>query len=126
MKPMRNTTAKSTILQLLQDASVALAHAEILPKLAGICDRVTAYRVLDRLVAEGLAHKIVPTDGIVRYAACANCSHTQHIHNHIHFNCTKCKSVTCLEGVRPSYNLPNGYSIQDANFMLTGLCPSCH
>lgn len=122
---MRNTAAKTSILTILQQSTVALAHVEILAQVEGICDRVTAYRVLDRLVAEGLAHKIVPSDGIVRYAACSSCTHTDHIHNHIHFNCTKCKAVTCLEGIRPAYNMPQGYQITDANFMLTGLCPNC-
>lgn len=124
-KTGRTTVAKTEIDNLLSRSEVALSHSEIQEKLDGLCDRVTIYRVLDRLADEGVIHKIVNVDGVIRYAACQSCNKTKHIHNHIHFNCEKCKSVTCLEGVRPEYTLPKGYQINDANFMLTGICPNC-
>lgn len=120
----RNTVAKTRILDLVKNAPMALSHAEIKEQMEGVCDRVTIYRVLDRLVDEGMVHKIIPMDGVVRYAACQECS-TEHIHNHIHFSCDACHTVTCLEGVKPQYKLPEKYLVRDANFMLTGLCPEC-
>lgn len=125
MKKGRNTIAKQEITDLLKDSDTALSHAEIQEKLSGLCDRVTIYRVLDRLIVEGLAHKIVHIDGVIRYAACHSCTHTHHEHQHVHFNCEKCHAVTCLESIRPEYALPQGYEVHDANFMLTGICPNC-
>lgn len=124
MSNSRRTVAKAAILELVQNAQSALSHAEIKEKMEGICDRVTIYRVLDRLADEGSVHKIVPMDGVVRYAACQDCT-TRHIHNHIHFSCEQCQVVSCLEGVQPQYKLPERYLVHDANFMLTGLCPEC-
>lgn len=124
MKPARSTVAKTEIQQLIISSPVALSHIEIQKTLEGLCDRVTIYRVLDRLLEEGVIHKIVNTDGVVKYAGCHSCTEKHH-HNHIHFSCQKCKSVTCLEGVEPTYKLPKKYKVSEMNFTLSGLCPQC-
>ena len=90
----------------------------------GLCDRVTIYRVLERLVEEGIIHKIINLDGVVKYAGCHSCS-IKHNHNHIHFSCQKCKSVTCLDNVQPTFKLPKNYKVSEMNFTLSGLCPQC-
>ncbi|WP_199120089.1 Fur family transcriptional regulator [Pedobacter sp. ASV28] len=125
MKITRNTIAKTEIRNLINSSKVALSHAEIQQALNNICDRVTIYRVLDRLVEEGLVHKIVNVDGVIKYAECHECAGEHHHHNHIHFSCQKCKSVTCLEDVEPFFNLPKQYKVMEMNFTLSGLCPQC-
>jgi Fur family ferric uptake transcriptional regulator len=124
MKQARNTTAKTEIQELILSSKSALSHTEIQKQLIGLCDRVTIYRVLERLTDDGLIHKVVNVDGVVKYAGCHNCSE-KHNHNHIHFSCQKCKSVTCLEDVEPSFKLPKNYKVSEVNFTLSGLCPQC-
>jgi len=124
MKAVRNTNAKTEIQELITSSTVALSHGEIQKSLEGLCDRVTIYRVLERLLVEGVIHKIVNVDGVVKYAGCHSCS-VKHSHNHIHFSCQKCKSVTCLEDVEPSYKSPKNYKVSEMNFTLSGLCPQC-
>lgn len=124
MKTTRNTTAKSVILDLIVKSDVALSHAEIQTLTDGICDRVTIYRVLERLMKEDLIHKSVNLEGTIKYASCSHC-HGTHSHNHVHFSCQKCHSVTCLEDVEPAFKMPKNYQINEVNFTLTGLCPNC-
>jgi len=124
MKTSRSTVAKTEIQQLLANSEAALSHAEIQEKLNGLCDRVTIYRVLERLIQENAIHKIANTDGTLKYASCHSCSN-EHRHDHIHFSCEKCKTVTCLEQVEPTYRLPQAYTVKEANFTLTGICPQC-
>ena len=124
MKLTRNTAAKSEILDLITKSEVALSHAEIQVLTNGICDRVTIYRVLERLINEDLIHKAVNLDGTVKYASCSH-SHDNHSHNHVHFSCTSCNLVTCLDRVEPKFTLPQNYQIKEVNFTLTGLCPNC-
>lgn len=124
MKSTRNTNAKTHIQEIISNSQVALSHAEIQTLINGLCDRVTIYRVLERLVDEGLAHKVVNIDGIVKYAGCHSCS-VKHNHNHVHFSCQKCKSVTCLDDVEPTFKLPKKYKVTEMNFTLSGLCPQC-
>lgn len=125
MKQRRNTVAKSEVLSLLQHADVALSHSEIQKKLDGLCDRVTTYRILDRLLEEDTIHKISDVDGTVKYAICHECSPSKHHHNHIHFSCEKCHATTCLDAVEPVFHLPYGYQINEVNFTVSGICPNC-
>ncbi len=126
MKNTRNTTAKTAILEIIKNSEVALSHVEIQKLNQELCDRVTIYRILDRLVAEDVIHKIATPDGTIKYASCHHNHDThQHTHNHVHFSCEKCKLVTCLENVVPSFNVPDNYLIKEVNFTLTGLCPNC-
>ena len=126
MKTTRNTTSKTAILELISNSEVALSHIEIQKILNGLCDRVTIYRVLERLTNEDLVHKIATPEGTIKYAICnhkkENHSHT---HHHIHFNCVKCLSVTCLDNIEPSFNIPKNYKVNEVNFTLTGICPNC-
>lgn len=124
MKSTRKTPAKTEIQELIAKSSVALSHGEIQTAIDGLCDRVTIYRVLERLTAEGLIHRVVNVDGVVKFAGCHGCSE-KHSHNHIHFSCQKCKSVTCLDDVEPSFKLPKNYKVSEMNFTLSGLCPQC-
>lgn len=124
MRQSRNTVAKTKVLELLSHSEVALSHTEIESEIEIPVNRVTIYRILDRLIDEGIIHKIVNTDGAMKYALCHNCTMTHH-HNHVHFSCQKCKAVTCLEGVEPTFKLPSDYKIQEVNFTVSGLCPNC-
>lgn len=124
MTTSRNTTAKREIQELIVVSSVALSHSEIQKSLEGLCDRVTIYRILERLLVEGVIHKIVNIDGVVKYAGCNSCEE-KHSHNHIHFSCLKCKSVKCLKEVEPSFKLPKNYEVREMNFTLSGICPNC-
>lgn len=125
MKKSRNTVAKTRIINTITDSKTALSHSEIHELLDGFCDRVTIYRVLDRLIAEDLIHKIVTIDGTVKYAACHDCSSVEHHHNHIHFSCEQCHTVTCIEEVEPSFKLPEKYKVHNVNFTVSGVCPEC-
>ena len=124
MKSVRNTTAKTEIQELIANSSVTLSHTEIQSATDGLCDRVTIYRVLERLTDEGLIHKVVNVDGVVKYAGCHSCSE-KHNHNHIHFSCQKCKSVICLEDVQPSFTLPKKYKVSEVGFTLSWPFPQC-
>jgi Fur family ferric uptake transcriptional regulator len=125
MKGTRNTAAKSEILTLLTQSPVALAHSEIMTAVKDLCDRVTVYRILDRLIEEGHLHKIVQLDGVTKYAACKSCHDQNHRHDHVHFTCVQCESVVCLEQVEPVLRMPNGYKVFQTQFNVSGLCPVC-
>lgn len=125
MKPTRNTPAKNEILNLINASEKTLSHADIQLKLGDLCNRVTIYRVLERLEKEGKIHKFVNVDGVVNFAKCKNCA-GEHHHNHIHFSCEKCKNVTCIEHVVPEIELPENFIVHDYNFVVSGICASCN
>lgn len=125
MKQSRSTLSKTEILRVISESDSALSHSDIQLKLGDLCNRVTIYRVLERLEEEGKIHRIVNLNGVVNFALCKGCSDKHH-HNHLHFNCEKCKSVTCIENVIPEIKLPDNYSINQYNFIVSGLCDKCN
>ena len=123
----RVTSSRVQILSLLQAAHEPLSHTNIeellsknkLPKI----DRVTLYRVLDWLVDVGLAHKANNTRGVFCFsAAVPNIEHKQHMH----FRCTDCGSVLCLDApLPPPPKLPSGFRLSNIKFDISGECPDC-
>jgi Fur family transcriptional regulator, ferric uptake regulator len=125
MKTTRNTAARSAILELINQSSVALSQPAIQHKLNGLCDRVTIYRVLERLLDDGLIHKIVNVNGVVNYAACNSCNHNHsHDHEHIHFSCRIYSELICLDQVI-SFALPSGFKAEETFFTISGVCKNC-
>jgi Fur family ferric uptake transcriptional regulator len=126
-KLTRNTIARQRILELISSNDSAISHATLQEKLEGTCDRVTTYRVLERLVNESLVHRIVNINGVVNYAACKVCEHTEkHIHQHIHFSCVSCGTVQCITEKPIAIELPANYKATEYQLTVAGHCPECH
>lgn len=124
---MQKKVNKQAVLDILKQAEVAYSHQEIQAVLGDACNRVTTYRVLDKLLEEGKIHKIVDTNGVSKFASCHSCSETQHhTHNHIHFSCTQCNEVTCLENLKPTVEIPSSYTVSEMNIVLSGICSTCN
>jgi Fur family ferric uptake transcriptional regulator len=121
----RVTAARLAILQVLLDSPCALSHHDVEARIVAKgehFDRVTLYRVLEWLVAQGLAHKIAAEDRSWRFSAMLDENH-----EHPHFHCLNCGEVSCLDTVRPAFilGLPAGYTIQRAEITIHGTCPDC-
>jgi Fur family ferric uptake transcriptional regulator len=121
------TAGRVRVLDVLQTARQPLCHAELETQLAaGVeapIDRVTLYRVLDSLVACGLALKAVDTRGVFRFSAAG----TQRQHEgHVHFRCTDCGGVFCLKAAPPPPpKLPRGFRLAEVELDVRGVCANC-
>jgi Fur family ferric uptake transcriptional regulator len=122
----RNTKAKQAVLAEINRSTFALSQPELFERVKGICDRVTVYRILDRLVAENKIHRIVNIDGTLNYAACNQCdTHHSHAHDHLHFSCLECKKIECLSEQSVQVQLPNNYFVKELFLTISGICPTC-
>jgi len=103
-------------------ATQPMSHAEIEALLPDV-DRVTLYRVLDSLVAAGLALKAVDPRGVFRFSAAG----TRHRHEgHVHFRCTGCGGVFCLKAQPPAApRLPRGFRLGAVEMDVRGTCARC-
>jgi Fur family transcriptional regulator, ferric uptake regulator len=119
---LKVTPGRVRVLEMLLVAAQPLSHADI-EALLPDADRVTLYRILDSLVACGLALKAVDTRGIFRFSA----SGTQREHSgHVHFRCTDCGGVFCLKATPPPPpKLPRGFRLADVDYDVRGICASC-
>lgn len=121
----RVTTPRSAVLAALLAADHALTHHEVEEALAPVTpvDRVTVYRVLDRLVATGLAHRIPGEDRTWRFGATRRGPGGAHAH----FTCSGCGRTVCLEEteVPAAVKVPRGFVPQRIELTVQGLCAAC-
>jgi Fe2+ or Zn2+ uptake regulation protein len=121
----RNTNTKQMVMNVLFGSSSALSHEDIERQLSKKMNRVSIYRILQRFCDEGKVHKIFGENGKTYYALCNSCSSEQHNDNHLHFRCTKCETISCLDEPIVPPTLPQGYSISGITYFISGHCPNC-
>ncbi len=119
----RATAARVDVLATLTARGAALTHRELERALgARAPDRVTLYRVLEWLVAKGLAHRIAGAGGAARFSA-AELGHDAHAH----FQCRACGALVCLERMRTvrAPRLPAGFRAEGVELTVKGVCGRC-
>jgi Fur family ferric uptake transcriptional regulator len=117
------TPGRVRVLETLLASLQPMSHADI-EALLPDADRVTLYRVLDSLVNCGLAFRAVDTHGIFRFSASGERREHQ---GHVHFRCTDCGGVFCLEAAPPRPpKLPRGFLLSAAEYDVRGVCADCH
>jgi len=120
----RATPARIRVLELLSGAPVPLSHADIEAALGDASlDRVTLYRVLDWLVAAGLAVKRADERRVWRFTLGGGGAHG----GHVHFRCDACGRVFCLSAPAPTPPaMPAGFTLARAELDLSGRCAECN
>jgi len=88
-------------------------------------NKTTVYRILDKLMEDGIVHSFIGQDGLKWYAKCNSCSVDDHYDLHPHFQCNDCGDVECLPN---NVEIPRiqGYKVNSANILMAGLCANCH
>lgn len=89
-------------------------------------DRITLYRTIQTLEQRGIIHRAYSDKSETYYALCDHqCTSTDHFHDHVHFQCNVCDTVSCEDVPgRISIKLPD-FQIDKINIHLTGVCKSC-
>jgi len=123
---LRLTDCRKVVIAFLLDKNYAVAQPELEKSLQQF-DRVTLYRTLSTFLKNGIIHQVIDGLGATKYALCSpTCSQHQHKDEHIHFTCIRCGLTKCIESVViPTIELPKGYQLLDANFLVKGVCPNC-
>ena len=90
-------------------------------------DRVTLFRTLKTFEEHKIVHSIDDGAGSLKYAICndtCECDYPQDIH--VHFYCKNCDETQCLpKVVVPPMSLPIGFSAEEANVVVKGVCDKC-
>lgn len=125
-RKLKATPTRLDVLSVISDYNKAIPFSEIQHALHGF-DRVTLYRTLHALVDNGIIHKALIDEKETFFAMCSkNCTSDTHNHKHIHFKCSRCQAVTCVQTVNPiSLSIP-GHLIEDFEIEATGVCASCN
>jgi len=123
---LKKTGPRLKVLSMLSAKKVATSQPD-LERVMDDIDRVTLYRILSAFEEKGIIHKVFDLNGTANYAMCSPaCDEDHHHDEHLHFNCTACKSVYCLDDLHlPAITLPKGFKPQGFTLYATGLCPKC-
>lgn len=126
---LRKTEIRLKILNFFQQSEKAISQPELEKNFIKSADRVTLYRVLNAFEQKGIIHKIIDNNGLAQYALCnhSNCSEDHHQDDHIHFNCTVCGDLLCIDSVPiPEIKLPDEFIKNKIILNVEGVCKKCN
>ena len=87
-------------------------------------DRSSIFRALRLFAEHKLLHEIDDGLGQQKYCLC-RCEDSHHP-NHVHFSCIRCGQTYCFEDVKiPSVALPEGFLMDETEYVIKGICPHC-
>lgn len=122
---IRPTPNRILVARALTGATAPVALADLETMLDTV-DRSAIFRVLNLFKSVDLVHVIDDGSGSTKYELCRASHSCSPAHLHAHFHCSECGATICLHDTPvPRVNLPEGYSAQAVNFVVTGLCPRC-
>jgi Fur family ferric uptake transcriptional regulator len=123
---LKKTGPRLRVLSVMSSKNTATSQPD-LESLMHDVDRVTLYRILNVFEEKGIIHKVFDLNGTANYAICtSNCQEHNHQDEHLHFNCTLCNNVYCLNDLSlPAFSLPPGFRAESFTLYATGLCPKC-
>tara|TARA_B100000029_G_C16792242_1_gene673461 strand:- start:4 stop:417 length:414 start_codon:yes stop_codon:yes gene_type:complete len=122
---LKATRTRINLLIKMHKHGSAISHSVIQKQMRPI-DRVTLYRTLESLKKCGIIHKAFQDQNESYYAVCGKtCDKNHHQHEHVHFKCTKCNTITCEELSKTvNISLPN-YQIEKISINVEGICKVC-
>jgi len=122
---IRPTANRIMIVRTLQESSRPLSMMEIEVALESV-DKSGISRALAVLKENHLLHTLEDGGDSVRYELCHGHHGDEMTDEHVHFHCQVCGKTFCLEDVHiPSVDYPEGFVVQNVNYMAKGVCPEC-
>lgn len=129
LKPYRLklTLPRLKVLEIFLSNDKAVTYTELLQLTEQVFDRVTIYRTLKVFEDTGIIHRIVGVNSSVNYALSVISDKKKPYQQHLHFSCTKCHGVYCLDDqVVPSITLPDIYEVHSLSMIMVGTCRNCN
>ena len=125
-KKIRETPFRKKVLAVFDKYNNAISLTVIENELKKF-DRTTLYRTIKVFLEKGIIHEIKINGEDSNYALCQEESDINtHHHQHIHFKCTNCGIISCVEiDEFPSINIPK-YKIERLEIQAIGLCKNCN
>ncbi|WP_214228338.1 transcriptional repressor [Pedobacter sp. B4-66] len=124
---LKHTKQRVRVLEEIALDTAAISQPELEKKLGKEIDRVTLYRILNTYEDKGILHRIMDMNGTANYAICsASCTEHHHHDEHVHFNCTTCSKIYCLEVNVPRIKMPQGFTATTVTSTAYGVCEKCN
>lgn len=90
-------------------------------------DRVTLYRTVRVFEQKGIIHSISDESNVTKYSLCQDtCKPGNHQHDHLHFKCTSCGNLECIDVKLSEPPLIPGYIVNEMQTIVSGICKNCN
>ena len=124
---LKVTSPRLRVLKEITHKEAAISQPDLEKIVGKDIDRVTLYRILSSFEEKGIVHKIFDLNGTATYAMCySNCTENHHHDQHVHFICSICNNVYCLNEVSlPKLTLPPHFALHSLAINAVGLCGNC-
>ncbi len=120
----RKTKSLNSLLEIFEQSDEALSAIDLVERLNSKMNKTTVYRILERLVDEGVIHAFKGKEGVQWYARCKDCTASNHTDLHPHFQCRDCGKTECLD-LQLSMPKVSNHRIDSAEMLLVGQCEDC-
>ena len=122
---VKPTSNRIVVLRALATSARPLTLLELENRILTI-DKSGVFRALTLFRAHHLVHTIDDGSGAMRYELCHSHSLQEDDDLHVHFFCERCQRTFCLDGVAvPQVEVPPGFTVRSANYIVKGFCPDC-
>ena len=117
------TAQRLLLLDFFISARKPVSKKEISSHFDKLLDRVTLYRILNKFIQCGIVRKLSnDLGGVYALTPAENESLPHH-----HFLCDKCHQTYCMREITlDEMKLPNGFLINNVEFLAHGICASCN
>lgn len=124
-KGITPTPVRLLVYRCLAGSETPQSLADIETALESV-DKSTISRSLSLFREHHLLHSFNDGSGSVKYEICHSQDSDDDEDSHVHFRCERCGKTYCLNTVMtPKVELPEGFSVHEINYIITGICSNC-
>jgi len=124
-KNIKPTAMRELVYKTLIDSGKAMSLGDLEQTFEKV-ERSTIFRALKKFEDNFIVHTVDDGTGSVKYAIC-NDDCTCNLRDlHVHFLCRRCGRTRCMKSLPvPDVNLPEGFTYESVQFIISGVCPVC-
>ncbi|MBP9580487.1 MAG: transcriptional repressor [Parabacteroides sp.] len=124
-RDIQPTPVRVLIFKAMSEYPGAFSLSDLETRLETV-DKSTISRTIHLFLGNLMLHSIDDGSGSNKYALCQDNCHCRLEDMHLHFHCSRCNRIYCLkETPIPAISLPEGFILENGNFVLKGICPTC-
>ena len=123
-RSLKATNIRISLISKIDNFGSAISYSSILKEMTPI-NRVTLYRTIKTLKEKGIIHTAFKDKNETYYALCGTECDSQDHHEHVHFKCLECETITPQElSENVKISIPK-YDISKITVNIEGICESC-
>ena len=121
-----NTKQKDKILEIIKNKNKEFKVLDIYNELNGCVGLTTIYRLVNKMVDNGIMTKVIGNDNITYYEYLQKCSKN----NHFYLKCNHCLKLIhidcdCIRNIENHILEEHKFDINNQNLIINGLCDKC-